>query len=262
MTGRGNNTYLIARDAGPAALIDAGVGDARHLESLQDALAARGATLADVLVTHAHTDHASGAPALASAHCSAVFRKYPWPEEDARYPVAWQPVEDEQEIDAGSQRLRVLVTPGHSPDHVVFWHEESRSAFAGDLVTQGSSVMIQWSRGGDLIQYLAALERLLAMAPRTIYPAHGPIVSEPMDLLKAYLTHRRMRERQVMAALQSGRATVHDIADSIYHGVEPSLMPAARENVRAHLEKLRHDGRASASEDGVLWRPGLGSPAS
>ena len=52
-----------------------------------------------------------------------------------------------------------------------------------------------------------------------------------------------MRERQVLAALRPGHATVQAIAESIYDGLDPALMPAARENVRAHLEKLKADGR-------------------
>ena len=254
MTGRGNNTYLVAEESGAAALIDAGVGDSGHLKALVDALAARHATLTDVLVTHAHADHASGAPMLRSVATRAIFRKAPWPEEDARYPVDWQPLVDGQALVAGGERLTVLATPGHSPDHVVFWHEESRSAFTGDMVAQGTSVMIQWSRGGDLVQYLEALERLLVLSPRIFYPAHGPVVEKPVELLDAYLAHRRMRERHVIAALRSGHATVQDIADSIYHGVDAALMPAARENVRAHLEKLKREGRAAASDDGSVWR--------
>ena len=53
-----------------------------------------------------------------------------------------------------------------------------------------------------------------------------------------------MRERQVVAALQAGHATVQAIAESIYDGLDPSLMAAARENVRAHLDKLKAEGRA------------------
>ena len=47
-----------------------------------------------------------------------------------------------------------------------------------------------------------------------------------------------MRERQVLAALGAGYATVETIAESIYDGLAAALIPAARENVRAHLEKL------------------------
>jgi hydroxyacylglutathione hydrolase len=249
MTGRGNNTYLIAGGDGTATLIDAGVGQPQHLAEIDQQLAGHRARLERVLVTHGHADHASGAPALAVAHPEATFAKYAWPEEDARYGVNWQPLADGNTIAIGRESLAVLHTPGHSPDHVVFWHEPSRTAFTGDLVVAGSSVMIHWSRGGNLADYLASLERLLALRPRLLLPAHGPRVDDPAAVVTGYLEHRRMREREVMAALQAGHATVQAIAESIYDGLDPALMAAACENVRAHLEKLRAQGCVRAEAD-------------
>jgi len=65
MTGDGNNTYLVV-DAGDGVLIDAGVGHPDHLSELARSLTDAGAALASVAVTHGHTDHASGAPAIRS----------------------------------------------------------------------------------------------------------------------------------------------------------------------------------------------------
>jgi glyoxylase-like metal-dependent hydrolase (beta-lactamase superfamily II) len=252
MTGQGNNTYLIVAPTGAAALIDAGVGDARHLADLDRELNVHGAHLTHVLVTHGHGDHASGATAIAAAHSSAKFLKLPWPGQDDRYGVDWQPIEEGDRIDLGGETLTVMHSPGHSPDHVTFWHESSRTAFTGDLVVAGSSVMIHWSRGGDLSAYLASIQRLLDMSPQTLFPGHGPKVEDPAVLLTAYLEHRRMRERQVIESLTAGRETVEAIAQSIYDGLEPALMPAARENVRAHLEKLKAE-HLIADESGK-WR--------
>jgi glyoxylase-like metal-dependent hydrolase (beta-lactamase superfamily II) len=249
MTGAGNNTYLLIGDDGSASLIDAGVGEPAHLKDLASALAARRARLDTVFVTHGHHDHAAGAPAIARAHPSATFAKLSWPDEDARYDVAWRTLSDDQAVVAGGEPLRVLHTPGHSPDHLAFWHESSRTLFTGDLVVLGGSVMIHWSRGGDLGQYLASLARLQALDPKRLLPAHGPAIDDPQTLLSGYIEHRRQRERQVVDALMAGHSTVQDIAESIYDGLSPALMRAAQENVRAHLEKLKMEGRASHVND-------------
>jgi glyoxylase-like metal-dependent hydrolase (beta-lactamase superfamily II) len=244
MTGAGNHTYLLIEEHGSALLIDAGVGESRHLEELAATLEDHHAQLRDVLVTHAHPDHASGVTAIARDHRGARFFKYPWPDEDRRYAVEWQPIHEGDCVTVGDHTLVALHTPGHSPDHTAFWHEDSRTVFTGDLVVQGSSVMIHATRGGDLGQYLESLQRLLTLAPARLLPAHGPDVTNPESLLRSYIEHRRMREAQVIAALAAGRDAVPAIVESIYDGLSPALVPAATENVQAHLEKLRREGRA------------------
>lgn len=251
MTGAGNNLYLVA-SRGAAALVDAGLGDAEFLADVTAALNHAHARLTHVIVTHGHADHASGASSLAAAHPAARFLKHPWPGLDEYYDVAWHRVDDGEAIEIGGERLTIVRTPGHSPDHIAIWHAPSRTLFTGDLVVPGSSVMIHSSRGGRLAEYMGSLERVLALDPAVLLPAHGSRVDNPRALVTMYLEHRRMRERQVLEALRAGRATVEAIAETIYDRLDIALMPAARENVRAHLDKLRDEGRAAY--DAGHWR--------
>ena len=251
MTGRGNNTYLLVGSDRQAVVIDAGVGRPNHLAALQAALDTHSAQLTHVLVTHGHSDHASGAVALRAAHRGVRFHKFPWPGVDESVGVAWESLRDGVTIHIGDEAVFAVHTPGHSPDHLVFWDPHSRTAYTGDLVVSGSTVMIHSSRGGKLAQYMSSLERVLRLDAARLLPAHGDEVTDPAALLEQYLAHRRMRERQVFEALAAGSGTVQAIADSIYHGLNSALMPAAQENVRAHLDKLKDDGRAV--EDNGIW---------
>jgi glyoxylase-like metal-dependent hydrolase (beta-lactamase superfamily II) len=249
MTGDGNNTFLIPGDDGRAVMIDAGQGRDEHLRLIEDHLRQSGQRLHRVLVTHAHPDHAAGAPAIARAHPGAQFHKYPWPGQDEKFGVEWQTLGDAASVAVGAEALSVLHTPGHSPDHLAFWHEASRTLFSGDLVIARGSVMIHSTGGGNLAEYLASLERIRALAPAKLLPAHGPVIDEPIPVLTRYIEHRLAREVQVLDALGAGPRTVEAIAESIYDGLDPALLPAAHETVRAHLDKLRLEGRAAVDAD-------------
>jgi glyoxylase-like metal-dependent hydrolase (beta-lactamase superfamily II) len=245
-TGDGNWTYLIPGEK--PLLIDAGVGKASHLEALA---AAAPAGPARVLVTHAHSDHALGAPAIRSRWPAAEFWKKPWPEKDQAIAVPWQALADGDRVHTPEGDLEVIHTPGHSPDHVALWHAESRTVFAGDLLVLGTTVFIPASSGGSLADYLQSLRRLLALEPITAWPAHGPAIDDPAALIHRYLDHRREREAQVLAALGADGATVEQITIAIYVGLKDALAPMARESVLAHLLKLEHEGRVR--RDGGRW---------
>jgi glyoxylase-like metal-dependent hydrolase (beta-lactamase superfamily II) len=242
-TGAGSNTWLI--EGAVPTLVDTGSGERQHLDELASALAdVPGTELAQVVVTHAHIDHAGGAVAIAERWPGVAFRKFPWPDRDNRYPVPWYPLADDDIVAAGNGDLWAVHTPGHSPDHLCFYEPRSATLFAGDLVVNGGTVVIPASHGGSLAQYLASLRRVLELQPRRILAGHGPPVDVPGALIRGYIAHRLQREQQLLDALGRGTSTVDALVASIYPDVHPDLAAAAAENVRAHLEKLRDEGRA------------------
>jgi len=233
-------------------LVDAGTGKPGHLAGLDHALA--GAPLAHVVVTHNHSDHASGAPHLAGRHAGLVFSKTLWPEKDARYAVDWQPILDGDRIQAGDTTLEAVATPGHAPDHICLWHEASRTLFSGDLVLAGTTVVIPASAHGDMAAYMTSLERVLAMEPARMLPAHGPVIEDPVTLLKVYLRHRRARESDLLQRLEREPVTVAALTAAIYAGLPEPLIPSAADGLLAHLIKLEREARAHRSGD--TWAAG------
>ncbi len=156
-----------------------------------------------LVVTHAHSDHIAGAPAIRERRPSTRLSKMPWPIRDRD--LAWTPLADGDVIETGEGPLQVVHTPGHAPDHICLWHVESRTLFVGDMLQQGTTVVIPASHGGSVSAYLASLDRLLRLNPARALPAHGPVIEDPPALIRYYVKHRAEREEQVLAALACRR---------------------------------------------------------
>jgi glyoxylase-like metal-dependent hydrolase (beta-lactamase superfamily II) len=251
-TGPGNNTFFLPGQV--PTLIDAGVGNEAHLQDIEVHIAA-GTRLERVIVTHAHSDHIAGVTALAARWPDASFEKMAWPDRDARWPVAWRPLADAELVAAGDGHLRVIHTPGHAPDHLSLFDEESRTLFCGDLVVAGSTVVIPGGRGGNLAAYLQSLERVMALEPRRLLPAHGPAIDDPAPILREYLRHRRLREAQIVKLLARGPMTTESLVDEIYRDLRPELRDAALGSTLAHMMKLRDEGRLSEKDGAWLLEP-------
>ena len=144
-----NCTVLICNTTNKAAIVDPG-GD---LDLIIDTLEAEQAVAEKILITHAHLDHIGGVAELADRlslpiegphqgdhfwieAIPAQIERFGFPPCDGFTPNRW--LNEGDVIDIGEQQLQVLHCAGHTPGHLVFYHQDSQLALVGDVLFKGS----------------------------------------------------------------------------------------------------------------------------
>ena len=250
-TGPGTNTYLIGTGS-RRILLDTGEGRPEYLDVLERACVRAGVTgLQEIVLTHGHPDHMGGLAGVLERFGPLRVSKLGWPGNDEAYDCELTQIGEGSVLRTQGATLRALHAPGHAQDHLCFMLEEEGALFSGDNVLGVGTTVIP-AQGGDLLDYLHSLERLLAQAPRTIYPAHGPRIADGVAKLREYIAHRRERETQILAALDQGLALIPEMVRRIYAGYPEALYPAAAMSVASHLRKLEHEGLVTRKGDDLL----------
>jgi glyoxylase-like metal-dependent hydrolase (beta-lactamase superfamily II) len=158
-------------------------------------------------------------------------------------------VHDGGVIEGDAYRFDCLFTPGHTSNHMCYALEEEQALFTGDHVMGWSTTLVA-PPDGSMGDYMKSLEKLIARKDHILYPTHGSPIVKPARFLRAYLSHRRMRESQIVSAIRRGRNTVPSLVETLYAGLSPSLLRAARLTVEAHLEHMIQDRRVTVLPGG------------
>jgi glyoxylase-like metal-dependent hydrolase (beta-lactamase superfamily II) len=98
---------------------------------------------------------------------------------------------------------------------------------------------------GNMGEYLESLRRCIARDDRVYLPGHGPEVANPRPFVRAYLTHRMMREQEILGCLHEGIATVPEMVTRMYAHLPARMHGAAARSVLAHLEHMFETGRVA-----------------
>ena len=243
-TGPGTNSYLIGTGS-HRILLDPGEGAESYLPVLETALDRAGCEgIQEIVVTHAHHDHIGGVASVLRRFGSLKVSKRPWPGADEKFGVEIDPIDDGAVIRTENATLRAIHTPGHSPDHLSFMIDEERALISGDNILGVGTAVIPLDTG-DLHDYMRSLERVLAEAPRRIYPAHGPLIEDGPAKIREYIEHRRQREREILAVLEREPMAVMEIVRIVYAAYPEVLYPAAGQSVTQHLLKLEREDRVT-----------------
>jgi glyoxylase-like metal-dependent hydrolase (beta-lactamase superfamily II) len=255
----GTGVYIVG-SGDEVAVIDPGPDMPEHVEALKRALSGR--RLTHILVTHCHSDHSPAAKPLKAWSGATTYAFGPHgsghdedgPKLEAGADMDFVPdvrVKDGGIVAGKGFTFEGVHTPGHTSNHMCFALKEEKALFTGDHI-MGWSTTVVTPPDGDMAQYIASVEKLQARGDAVLYPTHGAPIAEPGPFLAAYREHRLDRERQVLAAIAAGDATIPQMVARMYADVDKRLHPAASRSVLAHLIKLEREGRVA--RDGERYR--------
>ena len=250
-TMKGTCTYIVGQ--GEVAVIDPGPLRDSHLEALRREL--KNEKITHILVTHTHNDHSPLATVLSQEtgatiyaqgpHLSPLDHSHDGPNLDEASDRNFMPdhkMEHGGIIEGSDWSFECVFTPGHTANHMAFELREEQALFSGDHV-MGWSTSVVAPPDGNMADYMNSLRLLTDRQDQVYWPGHGGPIAAPRPYVRAFITHRKMRERAILKRIEDGDRLIADIVLRIYRDLDPRLHPAAQLSVRAHIEDLVARGR-------------------
>ncbi|KQS55871.1 glyoxalase [Brevundimonas sp. Leaf363] len=182
-----NCTTVWCTATNKAAVIDPGAS----AEAILGEIGRRGLTLDQIWITHGHLDHAGGAADLQERSGAPIIGPHPadqfWidgiPQQGKMYglpdarsftPTRW--LDGGDVLTLGQTDWQVRHCPGHTPGHVIFFHEASRFAQVGDVLFQGSVGRTDFPQSDHQALISSIVTQLWPLGDDvTFVPGHGPI---------------------------------------------------------------------------------------
>jgi len=173
--GLGNSAYLIGSlDTKKGILID----PLRDVDQYMHAASKHGIQLTHVLDTHLHADFVSGNREIAHRAGAKIGASA-----EAGLGFDYEPLTEESVIDMGAFQIRVMRTPGHSPEHISFLLVEPDSKTPSALFSGGALIV-----GGAARTDLLTPELTHPLASQLYYTIHEKLLKLP-DSVDVFPTH-------------------------------------------------------------------------
>ena len=186
------NTYVLYNELKEAIIIDPGCYTRIEEKILSDFIRKENLKPTLLLNTHCHLDHVFGNNYVSetyglTAHIhpneQIVLDRLPeaaakWGAPTEAYKGPIQYIQEGEIIPLGNDAFKVLLTPGHSPGSVCFYHVEQDFMIGGDLIFKDGVGRTDLPGANPLDLIKSIREQIFPLPDSlTIYSGHGPVTT-------------------------------------------------------------------------------------
>ena len=216
-----SNTYLVVTPAGSVVVDTSLAAVAPAHKAALNAIV--NSPVRAIVLTHAHADHTGGIGLWKEPGTDVIaHRAYPeFVEYTARLagyfarsnvaqfgggaiagrgrgaqaPVAGEPTvlfDETHAFTVGNTRFELFHTPGETPEHLTVWVPSLRAAFVGDNFYESfpNLYTLRGTRPRWALDYVASINKVLALEPELLLPSHGPAIKGRDDIRKRLTQYR------------------------------------------------------------------------
>lgn len=184
------NCYVVSDETKECVIIDCGAFYPEERQAIVDYIKGNELKPKHLLATHGHLDHNFGNDTIYDAFnlqleissrdenlvnsLAAQAKKFYDMTLEIEHPPIGHFFEENEMVEFGTHKLKVLETPGHSKGCVCFWEESEGLLFSGDTLFR-SSIGRTDLGGGSMMQIIQSLRFLAQLPDQTVVlPGHGP----------------------------------------------------------------------------------------
>jgi glyoxylase-like metal-dependent hydrolase (beta-lactamase superfamily II) len=185
----GENSLIISDETGECIFIDPGYYYEEEHQEIRDYIKKNLLKPVKITNTHCHFDHIMGVEFVRNefnipflAHREDAFWVEKAVDQGEIFGFKMKPVqaidsflEENEYIEFGNTKLKIIHVPGHAPGHVVFYNEDEKVLIAGDVLFYGSIGRTDLP-GGDYNTLISNIKNKLFSLPdeTVVYCGHGP----------------------------------------------------------------------------------------
>jgi glyoxylase-like metal-dependent hydrolase (beta-lactamase superfamily II) len=174
-----------------------------------------------------------------------------------------QKIKDGENININGAKLKAIWTPGHAPEHMVYYNIEKKALFSGDHVLPKITSHISLHSYEDLDplgDYLDSLTKIEDLDVNIVLPAHEWTFKNLKERIKELRIHHTKRLQEMKNALIGKEKTVYGIGRNVHWDSRPwndmdfwTKRMAATETY-AHLVYLKNRNKIQEiKRNGVLY---------